>query len=75
MNERRSAGRVGVAMGVDDPAYPTRDDIIIDPATGQYLGERTVRSRTEGGIEAGTVTEFSAVATSVTDRLGAQPKQ
>jgi hypothetical protein len=72
--EANLAGRVGVAIGVDDPTYPTRDDIIIDPGTGQYIGERTVQLRTRDGIKAGTVTEFSAVSTSVADRLGEQPK-
>jgi hypothetical protein len=43
-------------------------------ATGRYIGERTVQSRTQDGMTAGTVTEFSAVSTSVVDRLGEQPK-
>jgi hypothetical protein len=60
-------------MGVDDPAHPTRDDLIVDPGTGQYIGERTVQLRTQDGVKAGTVTEFSAVSTSVADRLGEQP--
>jgi hypothetical protein len=72
--EANLAGRLGVAMGVVDPHYPTRDDIIVDPATGQYIGGRTVQLRTQDGIRAGTVTEFSSVTTSVADRLGAQPK-
>jgi hypothetical protein len=73
-NEANLAGRTGVAMGVDDPADPTRADIIIDPATGQYIGARTVQLSTRDGIKAGTVIEFSAVTTSVVDGLGEQPK-
>lgn len=72
--EANLAGRVGVALGIVDAEYPTRDDIIVDPATGQYIGGRTVQLRTQDGIRAGTVTEFSSVTTSVADRLGAQPK-
>jgi hypothetical protein len=32
------AGRTGVAMGIDDSESPTRQEIIIDPVTGQYIG-------------------------------------
>lgn len=72
--EANLAGRVGVALGVDDPSYPTRDDIIVDPTTGRYIGERTVQLRAEDGVRAGMVTEFSAVTTVVAQRLGARPK-
>jgi hypothetical protein len=72
--EANLAGRVGVAMGVVEPRYPSRDDIIVDPATGQYIGERTVQLRTQDGVRAGTATEYSAVTTAVADRLGERPK-
>lgn len=72
--EANLAGRVGVAMGIADPGYPTRDDIIVDPATGQYIGDRTVQLSTRDGIKAGTVTDYSAVTTAVADTLGGAPK-
>lgn len=66
------AGRTGVAMGIDDRESPTRQEIIIDPHTGEYIGERTVQLRSQPGAPAGSVSEYSSVTTTVVDALGAQ---
>jgi hypothetical protein len=61
-------GRVGIALGVDDGNR--RQDIIIDPETGQFIGERQVVTGEVGGFPAGTVLESTSVTTSVVDRVG-----
>lgn len=58
-------GRVGTAIGIVDPSGRTRQDIIIDPATGMFIGEREVTLRNDGNIPAGTVTTASSVRTVV----------
>ena len=65
------AGRTGVAMGIDDQESPTRQEIIIDPHTGEYIGERTIQLKAEQGAPAGSVSEYSSVTTTVVDALGA----
>jgi len=66
------AGRTGVAMGIDDQESPTRQEIIIDPHTGEYIGERTIQLKAEDGAPAGSVSEYSSVTTTVVDAMGAQ---
>jgi hypothetical protein len=67
------AGRTGVAMGIDDSESPTRQEIIIDPVTGHYIGERTVALKATQGVTAGAVTEFSSVTTAVVNAIGVRP--
>ncbi|MEV7093475.1 CU044_5270 family protein [Amycolatopsis sp. NPDC051045] len=64
-------GRIGVALGLDDGH--TREEIIIDPATGQFIGERSVLTEARGGHPEGTVVESTSVRTVVVDALGALP--
>lgn len=59
-------GRTGVAIGRDE-GMTERQEIIIDPDTGLYIGERRVTLSPMGDIPAGTVSGWSAVNTSVTD--------
>ena len=67
------AGRTGVAMGVDDSESPTRQEIIIDPVTGQYIGERTMALQATQGVRAGAPTEYSSVTTAVVNAIGTRP--
>ncbi len=64
-------GRTGVAYGM--AAGATRQDIIIDPETGEFIGEREVLTKADGELEAGTVLTYTAVSTGVSDRIGARP--
>ncbi|MEV1113739.1 CU044_5270 family protein [Actinosynnema sp. NPDC049800] len=64
-------GRVGIALGVEDD--DRRRDIIIDPETGRFIGERQVATDDVDDFEAGTVLEFTAVTTAVVDAIGVEP--
>lgn len=59
-------GRTGVAIGRDEGSME-RQEIIIDPSTGLYIGERLVTLAGMNEIPSGTVVSWSAVTTSVTD--------
>ncbi|WP_367134651.1 CU044_5270 family protein [Saccharothrix sp. HUAS TT1] len=63
-------GRVGVAVTIEDEHE--RRDLIVDPATGDFIGERTVTGPRphEPYIEPGTVTGYSAITTKVVDGIG-----
>lgn len=57
-------GQVGIAIGrVESNAV--RYDIIIDPATGQLIGERTVTLTAQGPMSAGTAGEWTSIRTTV----------
>lgn len=56
-------GRTGIAIGRFESKNQTRQDIIIDPATGLMIGEREVSFGDD--VPAGTVTDWSAIETSV----------
>lgn len=61
-------GRTGIAIGI--PGEISRQEIIIDPATGLLIGERTVLLKTTPDIPAfpaGTATAWTAIKTSVVD--------
>ncbi|WP_328333838.1 CU044_5270 family protein [Kribbella sp. NBC_00382] len=61
-------GKVGIAYGSDDGKE--RQEIIIDPRTGDYIGERQVVT---SGKQRGQVVGFSSVAMSIVDRIGTRP--
>ncbi|CAL9671529.1 hypothetical protein SUDANB95_07503 [Actinosynnema sp. ALI-1.44] len=63
-------GRTGVAIGIEDEKE--RRDLIVDPATGEFIGERTVAGPNPhySYIEPGTVTGYSAITTKVVDGIG-----
>lgn len=65
------AGRAGTALGIDDG--DERQDIIIDPETGQFIGERQVATDDTGSFEAGTVMAFTSVTTGVVNAIGVKP--
>lgn len=66
-------GRTGVALGLDD-RHEIRQ-LIIDPVTGQFIGEREVAGAEpdEPWIKPGTEIGASAITTGVATRLGAVP--
>jgi hypothetical protein len=65
-------GHIGVALAVDDPENGRRDEFIVDPNTGQYIGDREVTLRDyNDGIKAGTVMGLTSITTVVVDRMGA----
>jgi hypothetical protein len=64
-------GRTGVALGIDDPT--SRVEIIVDPATGTFIGERETTRVDADGLPAGTVTSYTSVTTAVVDDLGQLP--
>ena len=62
------AGRAGQAFGV--VADGLRLDVIIDPATGQYLGTREVLVDGRHGVAAGTVLANSSLTSKVVGATG-----
>jgi hypothetical protein len=66
------AGKRGIALGVD--AYGDRQELILDPKTGQYLGTRIVVLTADNtGVPAGTVRGYSAVQFAVVDKARQRP--
>lgn len=61
-------GKKGTAFGVS--AAGERHDVIIDPATGQFIGERQVAEQGWEGIPPGTVTGYTSVTTAVVSGMG-----
>lgn len=60
-------GAKGTAIGRVETASNTRQDLIIDPATGQFIGERQVALNGYNGLPAGTTIASTAVTTTVVD--------
>lgn len=61
-------GIEGVAIGRDEPLrWGNRDEVIVDPATGQVIGERTVSGTTFFGWGVGEVVSSSATSATVVD--------
>ncbi|MFI6027908.1 CU044_5270 family protein [Amycolatopsis magusensis] len=58
-------GRIGVAFGVDRAGI--KQEIIIDPGTGQFIGERMTSS------SSGEVVSYTSVSTGVVGEIGALP--
>lgn len=64
-------GHRGVAIGRDEEAWGSRIEIIVDPTTGTFLGEREILLRDQDGIPAGTAASWTAVTTSIVDQAPA----
>lgn len=65
-------GRACLALLHDDG--PTRTELLIDPADGQYAGERdTLRRDSRCGLPTGTMINIAAVRTGVVGDLGELP--
>jgi RNA polymerase sigma-70 factor (ECF subfamily) len=60
-------GRIGIALGRTESGRDERQDIIIDPGTGDLIGERTVRTQAGFGAPAGTTWAATAVTKTVVD--------
>lgn len=60
-------GRTGIAIGRVESSRDQRQDIIIDPKTGELIGERTVRTTAGFGAPAGTTWAATSVTTTVVD--------
>ncbi len=60
-------GRKGVAIGRIEDFSHVRHDIIIDPNSGQPIGERQVLTEPSGSMPAGTAITWTAVEASVSD--------
>ena len=58
-------GKTGIAIGRLETASNTLYDIIIDPETGQFIGEREVTVDGYAGMPAGTTTGWTTVTTTV----------
>ncbi len=65
-------GQHGVALGVDDN-LDEQHEIILDPSSGRYIGDRLVQSKATD-VPAGTVIRSSSVRTAVVDKIGVAPK-
>jgi hypothetical protein len=64
-------GRVGIAYGMSDGI--NRHEIIIDPETGEFIGERQTVVKDTDGLKAGTVTTYTSMSTAVVNQLGVRP--
>ncbi len=61
-------------LGIVHDAGPTRTELLVDPADGQYAGERdTLRRDSRCGLRVGTMIGSTAVHTGIVDQLGALP--
>jgi RNA polymerase sigma-70 factor (ECF subfamily) len=60
-------GRTGTAVGFASRDAGYRQDIIVDPGTGAFIGEREVLLRADSGMPAGTSIEWTSVTTTVVD--------
>lgn len=67
-------GTEGVAIGRTEPRSGLRLDLIVDPDTGQLIGERTVTTRRvpDDPLPAGTTTSWSSTTTTVVDQVPAR---
>jgi hypothetical protein len=60
-------GTTGIAIGRVETSTNVRHDIVLDPATGQFIGEREISLVATNGLPAGTSSESTTVRTSVVD--------
>lgn len=60
-------GTTGIAIGRVEATTNIRQDMIIDPTTGQFIGERQISLDATNGLPAGTASASTAVTTSVVD--------
>ncbi|MEJ2857090.1 CU044_5270 family protein [Saccharothrix sp. CCNWLW140] len=64
-------GRIGIALRAG--AGPQVREIVIDPATGRFLGERMIGTQEWEGLPAGTVWSFTSVTIGIADEPGVRP--
>ena len=66
-------GRTGTAFGIT--AAGTTQDIVIAPATGDFIGERTRTVEKMDGMPAGTVIDSTSVSYGLSPAAGAPPRR
>lgn len=64
-------GNKGVALGIAEDGE--RQEIILNPHTGEVIGERKVSDSMFADIPEGTVTDYSSVTTAIVEHIGAEP--
>ena len=60
-------GRTGIAISMPGPNGISRNDLVIDPASGLVIGEQIIIVQDYNGVPAGTVESWRSVRTSVVD--------
>jgi hypothetical protein len=69
-------GQRGVALGVSNGTL--RQEIVLDPSTGRYIGDRLTLvvdgSDYWAGVKAGSVVEFNSVRIGVAEKIGVAPR-
>lgn len=58
-------GRTGIAFSLQSDVETP--EIIVDPDTGEFIGERTLTRVTQDAVPAGTVSSYTAVSTDVVE--------
>jgi hypothetical protein len=67
-------GVSGTALGMNSQDSGSRLEIIVDPATGRFIGERETQiDSVPGGLQAGTLIRSSSVSTTIVGRQGTRP--
>lgn len=64
-------GHKGVALGISEDGE--RQEMILNPDTGEVIGERKVSDSMFAGIPKGTVISYSSVTTAIVGHVGAKP--
>lgn len=64
-------GTTGIAIGRVEPKYGIRQDLIIDPKTGNLIGDRRVSTRDlpDGSANAGDTIAWSSVTTTIVNSV------
>jgi len=66
-NQATLNGTTGIAIGRDEANSSVREEMIIDPATGQFIGERRIALESYGPVAAGSPMGWTAVTTEIVD--------
>lgn len=64
-------GQKGTSFGIVEDGQ--RHDVIIDPATGQFIGERQIAVEGSEYLPNGTLMGYTSVTTAVVDGIGVEP--
>lgn len=64
-------GQKGAAYGIS--AKGIRRDVIVDPVTGQFIGEREVTEAGFNNVPPGSVISYTSMTTAVVDGMGVRP--
>ncbi|AZI56881.1 hypothetical protein EH165_00550 [Nakamurella antarctica] len=64
-------GQIGTALGYDDG--DVRQDVIVDVASGTYIGQRQVLTQDRDGVPAGSTITYSSVTAQVVGSSGQVP--